>query len=175
MFHCFLDVFTRSFLCTGTITDNPSAAYSGMLQFVTSAMFAYSLANAPTHHVWILFMNSVDVELQLLHVSISVLTKVPTIHVEHNSIVHHGLEWLLFQAGELTQRPNQANRYSTFISSTPRFEDTYEWSCTPDTPDTGGIQQTTQRFVSLPVKCSPHYHGFLFSRCFNTVTQGRLC
>ena len=35
-------------------------------------------------------MNGVDVELQLFHVPILALTKVPTVHVEHDSIPLHG-------------------------------------------------------------------------------------
>lgn len=72
------------------MTDNPRATLNGTLQFVTSAMLAYTFTPWRFPHIGILVMNGVDVELQLFHVPIPALTKVPTVHVKHDSIPLHG-------------------------------------------------------------------------------------
>lgn len=88
------------------MTDNARATFNGTLQFVTSAMFAYSFITQLVSHTGILLMNSVHVELQLFHVPIPVPAKVQAVHVEYNSFSLHWRQHTLLQTGENTQRPH---------------------------------------------------------------------
>ena len=79
------------------MTDNARATFNGTLQFVTSAMFAYSFITQLVSHTGILLMNSVHVELQLFHVPIPVPAKVQAVHVEYNSFSLHWRQHTLLQ------------------------------------------------------------------------------